>query len=236
MMKTTYMCFDAQRLRRPAFGPRISVMYHVNSFAFALPPLSQLQLSRIWSPGAQALRHFSQSQTNGASAKRWNSNTGWDGPTLSLDAGTSSGPVRSRTICNHRSPNTVPEDGQLPSSIIHKLFMTAWDMWDHRNKVLHAPDGPRAIIEQAHLSAQITSEYNRGLEGLRPSDHYLLQDPLQSILSGTCSSQRKWLHSVHLARQLGPVDAAATASAQLRRQQNLMRQWLQLPGLAPHVT
>lgn len=122
------------------------------------------------------------------------------------------------------------------AAIIHKLFMTAWDMWDHRNKVLHAPDGPRAIIEQAHLSAQITSEYNRGLEGLRPSDHYLLQDPLQSILSGTCSSQRKWLHSVHLARQLGPVDAAAIASAQLRRQQNLMRQWLQLPGLAPHVT
>ena len=105
--------------------------------------------------------------------------------------------------------------------------MTAWDLWDHRNRVLHAPNGPLATSELAQLDHQITQEYAQGNTGLRPLDRHLLQTPLASILSGTRSSQRKWLHSVRLARQIALPDPELTARTQMQRQQMLMRRWLQ---------
>lgn len=116
------------------------------------------------------------------------------------------------------------------TAIIYKLYMIAWDLWDHRNKVLHAPDGPKAALEIAHLTNHITHEYAQGQDGLRALDSHLFRDPLPMILAGTRSSQRKWLRSVRLARELVPNDPEAAARMQMQRQQALMRRWLQPPN------
>ena len=111
--------------------------------------------------------------------------------------------------------------------------MTAWDLWDHRNKVLHGPDGPKAAAENLDLIRDITTEYEQGTTGLRPIDHILVQEPLSSLLLNTASSQRKWLRSVRLARQLGPEEPSGADHSQLQRQQAFMHRWLQKPYEGP---
>ena len=117
-------------------------------------------------------------------------------------------------------------------AIIHKLYMTAWDLWDHRNKTLHAPGGQQAILEANQLAAAISDEYAQGTTGLQRVDRRLMQEPLEKILASTPSSQRKWLQSIRLARQLqqGNPDAAERHQRHdLQRQQTFMQNWLQPP-------
>ena len=40
-------------------------------------------------------------------------------------------------------------------AIIHHLMMTRWDLWQFRNKMKHAPDGPEATATNNDLNGQI---------------------------------------------------------------------------------
>ena len=113
------------------------------------------------------------------------------------------------------------------AALIHKLYMTAWDFWDHRNKVLHAAGGPRALAVRAQLHARIRAEYMTGPTGLHPPEAQLLCEPLHVLLNGTTATKKRWLQSVHLSRTLAREQRLTADQIQLRRQQSLMQQWLQ---------
>lgn len=109
--------------------------------------------------------------------------------------------------------------------------MTAWDLWDHRNKVLHGTGGPREVSETIALANDITIEYQQGPGGLRLMDQALFHDSLESILGSTT---RKWLRSIRLARQeLGPAAPLRADRIQLQRQQGLMHRWLRTAYQGP---
>jgi len=58
--------------------------------------------------------------------------------------------------------------------ILHtRLMMTAWDMWEHRNKALHEVEENKTNILEAELNQQIQEVYGQRLSQL-PHDSYNL--------------------------------------------------------------
>jgi ribonuclease HI len=115
------------------------------------------------------------------------------------------------------------------TAIIHKLLLTAWDMWDHRNRVLHSLTGDQRQTETHQLDQAILEELNSGYADLFPLDTHLVQaqERNQQILTGTIASKKKWLASVRLSRQLAQQqNTQDPARATLQRQQQLMQRWL----------
>jgi len=113
------------------------------------------------------------------------------------------------------------------SALIKKLYLTAWDFWDHRNKVLHAPGGPRAQAEARQLDQAVQAEYVLGPPpGLSSLDHHLFHTPLPDLLSMNISYKRRWLQSACASRDLARVPRLPASHATLRRQQHLMQRWL----------
>jgi hypothetical protein len=121
------------------------------------------------------------------------------------------------------------------AALIHKLYLTAWDLWEHRNRILHASIvGPRAIAERARVDAALQTAYDHGSGALLPPERDLFHQPMNRLLSSTIATKRRWTHSVNLSHQLAQdrrqLDAAYT---QLRRQQQLMQNWLRPPADPP---
>ena len=96
--------------------------------------------------------------------------------------------------------------------LIKKLQDVAWDMWDHRNSVLHSdPDRHHRKTELEEANTDIEKEWTRGTAGLLQQDHYLFRDRA-SVDTRDLDKKREWLGSVQGAR-----DAAAAATAARRR-------------------
>ena len=60
--------------------------------------------------------------------------------------------------------------------------MTAWDMWEHRNSILHAPDGINNRIELEKCKLAIETHYALGAGELQNKDKFLLQQSLPELL------------------------------------------------------
>lgn len=118
------------------------------------------------------------------------------------------------------------------TAIIYKLQMTAWDLWDHRNQILHAPGGPRETTEHSHLDTLIRGEYHQGLAHISAMDRSLFQRPLHQLLTSTLPTKRRWLQSAQLSRQR-TLTENQNARATLHRQQAFMRGWLVRPHAPP---
>ena len=86
-------------------------------------------------------------------------------------------------------------------ALILKLQEVAWDMWEHRNSILHKdPDNhhTRVLTQEADLA--IHREFSQGTGTLRRKDHILLRS-LQEVLTKSLPDKRRWLDSVTGARK-----------------------------------
>jgi len=54
-------------------------------------------------------------------------------------------------------------------------MMTAWDMWEHRNKALHELEENKPNILKAELNQQIWEVYGQGLSQLPNDTHTLMK-------------------------------------------------------------
>ena len=119
------------------------------------------------------------------------------------------------------------------SAVIKKLFLTAWDMWDHRNQILHDPKGPEATRRHATANAAIVVECQTGFAMLLPNDRRkYTRIPASEMQTWTLVSKEQWLEDVRLAR----IAAAAIvpdnpANASIQRQQQLMTLFFTHPGV-----
>ena len=96
--------------------------------------------------------------------------------------------------------------------LIKKLQDIAWDMWDHRNSVLHNdPTRHHRKTELEDVNAEIDRAWIRGATGLLSQDHFLFRSRT-AVDKRTLDEKREWLASVQGAR-----DAAEEASAAARR-------------------
>jgi hypothetical protein len=112
------------------------------------------------------------------------------------------------------------------ASLIDKTWLISWDMWEHRNRILHSPLHPRQVAEMAFVDSRIQEEYDTGTDGLIQKDKKLFRKPIHSIFKYPMAHKAQWLRSVSFARNrtitLRPMNQNAERS--------LMRNWM-LPQL-----
>ena len=109
-------------------------------------------------------------------------------------------------------------------ALITTLQMVAWDMWDHRNDVLHNDPLRHHQRDDLQVTAQaIEEEWETGPRGL-PQDHFLFRNQAQ-VDAKTLQGKWEWLDSVTLAREAAKANSeeARAANAQERRG---IRNWL----------
>jgi len=115
------------------------------------------------------------------------------------------------------------------TAIIHKLLLTAWDLWQYHNNRLHASAGPRELALHSSLDADIDTEYALGSAGLAADSCYLIDSVLlEDLHSDSLDGKHQWLLSVRAARkafadQLGNTPPPPSAQA-IR-----FRAWFGLP-------
>jgi hypothetical protein len=79
-------------------------------------------------------------------------------------------------------------------SIIKKLWQVAWDLWDHRNKVLHESENSVMQSHQRRLDHLVTDTYQRlSTYVIARSDQYLTRLPLPQLLVKECEYKKAWL-------------------------------------------
>jgi hypothetical protein len=107
-------------------------------------------------------------------------------------------------------------------SLIQKLWEVAWDMWEHRNGILH--DKEQSIILQ-NLHNDIREEFARGSDGLTREVRTLFNKGCEAVLAKPAEVKLQWLTRVQLARTR--IDAEKALGKSYGRERKAMANWLQ---------
>jgi hypothetical protein len=108
------------------------------------------------------------------------------------------------------------------SSIIQKLWDVAWDLWDHRNRILHDTDTNLAAQQQRR---EIEEEYSRGSSTVTQEAKRLFQPGLVRLLALPPSAMNAWLIRIRSARLR--CAELATTQQPFTVERRGMAQWLQ---------
>ena len=110
------------------------------------------------------------------------------------------------------------------ASLILKLQNVAWDMWEHRNGILHEfPDRHHRKQALDEANASIAKEWIRGAQGLLKQDRFLFRNK-QEVDRRTLDKKMEWLAAVTAAREAANADAANAPGFEGERQR--LRDWL----------
>ncbi len=85
-------------------------------------------------------------------------------------------------------------------AITVKLLNLSWDMWDHRNKILHSSVHPWKLVTVRRADTKIDEEYEQGYTNLMQSDYKWLKQPLRTVKKLSIEHKLQWIESVRLAR------------------------------------
>jgi hypothetical protein len=79
-------------------------------------------------------------------------------------------------------------------AIIQKLWDTAWDLWEHRNEVLHEKENLVTRAMGLHLNRRVTRVFlDLCSRPLRANDSHLVRLPLSKLLERKVSYKTQWL-------------------------------------------
>jgi hypothetical protein len=106
-------------------------------------------------------------------------------------------------------------------ALIQKLWEIAWDMWEHRNGILHDKD--QSIILTA-LNDDIRDEFRRGYKGLPKETQSLFRQGCASILAKPAEVKQQWLARIQLARQR--ADMGNALGSTFRQERQTMAKWV----------
>jgi hypothetical protein len=115
-------------------------------------------------------------------------------------------------------------------AITTKLLKISWDMWDHRNGILHHKDHPWKQAESEALNSRIEDEYDQGPLHLDEGAQWLRRTT-QAVKNLPIEAKQQWLRSVELARRTYDRDTAAEYR-EMRPERTAMAAWL-LPAPPP---
>lgn len=110
-------------------------------------------------------------------------------------------------------------------AIISKLWDIAWDMWQHRNHIIHNTLHPKKQLEMELLGQQVNELYEQGSTELLNRDRTLFQKSLTTLLKGNGNEQEQWVTSVRLAHQRAAA-AKHNRNASMINERALMETWL----------
>ena len=109
-------------------------------------------------------------------------------------------------------------------ALIKKLQEVAWDMWEHRNGILHDdPSRHHTQGQMAEADAAIEAEWATGVQGLLAQDHFLFRHK-EEVQNKTLQNKWEWLTAVTTARAAAAADAAARDTYAPERR--AIRNWL----------
>ena len=75
---------------------------------------------------------------------------------------------------HYKKKNSCRSGFRWTKVIIKKLFDVSWDMWGHRNGILHSsPDRHFRANDLGEANQDVDTEWNRGKAGLLTQDHFL---------------------------------------------------------------
>ncbi len=114
-----------------------------------------------------------------------------------------------------------------------KLLNISWDMWDHRNRILHASTHPWNLLKVHELDLKIDDEYRQGYQNLQRKDYKWLHRTLAATKKLTPEVKQQWLTSIHLSRQTYERNTTAQYQA-MRPERSTMIRWL--TGVPPRTT
>jgi hypothetical protein len=110
------------------------------------------------------------------------------------------------------------------TSIIKHLWQIAWDMWDHRNKVLHESDTNEALLGITAINSHITDMYRAGTHPLMtPDEKILFHPPLESLLRLRPTSKQAWVATVKASLSLCII----RHNSFMPRERDFMRRFLE---------
>ena len=142
---------------------------------------------------------------------------------------------------HHQAAHYINIDSRKSSlrwatALIHKLHLTAWDLWQYRNHRLHECAGPCELALHSSFNADIDTEFALGSATLAAVSRYLIDSrSLVDLHNDSLDGKRQWLQSVRAARkafadQLGTPSTAPTAQA------TMFCAWLGLSANAPSAS
>ena len=109
--------------------------------------------------------------------------------------------------------------------LIKKFWGIAWDMWEHRNGILHDTITPAKLQKIAQADIRVREEFAIGIIGLLPRDLHWVSQPIAVVLRYDLQVKAQWLESVALARERYTARHELN-HATMRMQRDLMDQWL----------
>jgi hypothetical protein len=88
------------------------------------------------------------------------------------------------------------------SALIQKIWQVTWDLWEHRNTILHNSENLVTQAEAVMIASQVQMELETGIQGLLQGDRYLFDDHrVAKSAKWTVDSQVNWLDTVAEARR-----------------------------------
>jgi len=82
-------------------------------------------------------------------------------------------------------------------ALIHKVWEVAWDLWDHRNRVLH--DSDTSLIKQQR-EQEIMAQFEAGAHSVTAEARVLFRQGVTAVLALPPEAQQAWLIRIHQAR------------------------------------
>jgi hypothetical protein len=110
-------------------------------------------------------------------------------------------------------------------AITTKLLNISWDMWDHRNKILHNSKHPWKMLKVKNADNLIEQEYELGYENLKRFDYHWLKQPIQVTKKLPYENKLQWIESVRLARIRFETDTASQYLS-FRPERLALAQWM----------
>jgi hypothetical protein len=79
------------------------------------------------------------------------------------------------------------------AEIISMLWDVAWDLWEHRNSILHHRENLVSSSEQESLNQKVRSKYQQLQQLVLQTDRYLLRVAIDELLEKDVIYKRCWL-------------------------------------------
>jgi hypothetical protein len=90
-----------------------------------------------------------------------------------------------------------------------RIWLIAWNMWEHRNNYLHNDGRTIHSFDTKALNEEIKEEWTLGLDQLDPSYSHLFNGHLNERIEDTTSNKLMWVSSVWSAQDnditIGPI-------------------------------
>jgi hypothetical protein len=79
-------------------------------------------------------------------------------------------------------------------SIINKMWNTAWDLWDHKNGLIHEQTNVNMTANEHNVNQRIPRTYfNHHHTSLPKEDHHLISSSLKQMLSKPIAYKSEWI-------------------------------------------